>query len=1045
MRKIYFFILFLSSCPLFLLAQQRTIKGKVTDIQNRAALQGVSISVNDNSARSTGVTTDATGNFSIIVPPAATQLVFSFVGMKEIVEDIGNRSLINISMTSTNADMGEVVVVGYGSKRKETLTGSVSNITNIDIQTTTSVGLAQKLQGKVAGLQIRQLGGEPGTFNNMINIRGFGRPLYVIDGVLRNDEGDFQRLNADDIESISFLKDASAAIYGFNAANGVVIVTTKKGSKSKATFGYTGSVGFMQPTDVPRMANASEWMQMRNDAAILGTGAPFLTQEELQKWIDGAPGYESTDWYNIAMKNSAMQQQHNVSATGGNEKTQYYVGFGYADEEGLLRSNDMGYKRFNLRTNLTTELRKNLKAEILVGGFYDKREVPGENFFNIFKGTRVTLPTEKPFANNNPKYPAVVTPSNQNPLTLSEKDITGYGQTVNRKLQSSLALTYDVPFVTGLSLKGLASYDLSSYQAQDVFKPYKLYTYVNEEYVVSPQRVGTSSISNNYGNFNQLTLQGQASFTKAIGEHHIQALGVFEQQQRWNRDAYLRRLYAFYTNDQINNASENGMINSGSENRESFQSLLGRFNYDFGGKYLLEFAFRYMGNYRYPPETRWGFFPVVSGGWRISEENFMRGVPVISNLKLRGSYGKVGEDAGDPFQFIPGFGTSGGGRYEFENGSLTNGAAAPGIINPNLTWVTATTTDFGIDVGLWNNKLSFEVDVYRRDREGILAYRNVSLPNTFGASLPQENLNSDRVQGIEFTISHNNRIGDFSYGLSGNFNYSRTKNLYVEQSPFLSSYSKWRSGMSDRYNDVVWGYTYLGQFQSVDEITNYPLQNGDQANIRELPGDFKFADVNNDGVIDGKDELPIFIGAVGNNDDQNAGGRKNPKINYGFSLNAAYKGFDLNLLIQGSALYTVRFSEVYAEIMAFRGNTPAYFADRWQRTDPYDAKSEWIPGKWPAARFNADVGSMYKESSVWRKDASYMRLKSVEVGYTIPSKLYQGVGISRIRVFASGFNLLTVADSFVKAFDPERLEGLYNAGFNYPLMRTYNFGVNLNF
>ena len=233
--------------------------------------------------------------------------------------------------------------------------------------------------------------------------------------------------------------------------------------------------------------------------------------------------------------------------------------------------------------------------------------------------------------------------------------------------------------------------------------------------------------------------------------------------------------------------------------------------------------------------------------------------------------------------------------------------------------------------------------------------------------------------------------------------------------------------------------------RSADEIANYPLQNGDQANIRELPGDFKFADVNNDGVIDGKDELPMFIGAVGNNDDQNAGGRKNPKINYGFSLNAAYKGFDLNLLIQGSALYTVRFSEVYAEVMAFRGNTPAYFADRWQRSDPYDPKSEWIPGKWPAARFNTDVGSMYKESSVWRKDASYMRLKSVEIGYTVPSKLYQGVGISRIRVFASGFNLLTVADSFVKAFDPERLEGLYNAGFNYPLMRTYNFGVNLNF
>lgn len=1045
MRKIHFLILFMSAFPICLLAQQqRTIKGKVTDIQNGTALEGVSVSVNDNT-RTTGVATDPSGNYSINVPATATQLVFSFVGMKEMVENIGNRATINIQMTSANTDMGEVVVVGYGSKRKETLTGSVSNITNRDIQTTTNVGLAQKLQGKVAGLQIRQLGGEPGTFNNMINIRGFGRPLYVIDGVLRNDEGDFQRLNADDIESISFLKDASAAIYGFNAANGVVIVTTKKGSKSRATFGYTGIVGFMKPTDVPRMANAAEWMQMRNDAAIYGTGSPFISPEELQKWIDGGPGYESTDWYDVALKNTAMQQQHNISATGGNEKTQYYVGFGYADEQGLLRSGDMGYKRFNLRTNLTTELRKNLKAEILVGGFYDKRDAPGENFFNIFKGTRVTLPTEKPFANNNPEYPAVVTPSNQNPLTLSNKNITGYSEGVNRKLQSSVALTYDVPFVKGLALKGLASYDLSSYQAQDVAKPYRLYTYVDDNYVVSPQRVGTAFISNNYGNFNQLTLQGQASYTTSIGAHNISALGVFEQQQRWNRDAYLRRLYAFYTTDQINNASENGMTNSGSENREAFQSLLGRFNYDFNGKYLAEFAFRYMGNYRYPPATRWGFFPVVSAGWRVSEENFMRNIPAISNLKLRASYGKVGEDAGDPFQFIAGFGTSGGGRYEFSNGNLTNGAAAPGIINPNLTWVTATTTDIGLDIGLWNNKLSFEFDVYRRDREGILAYRNVSLPNIFGASLPQENLNSDRVQGIEFTVSHNNRIGEFTYGVSGNFNYSRTKNLYVEQSPFLSSYSKWRNGMSDRYNDIVWGYTYLGQFQSAEEIVNYPLQNGDQANIRELPGDFKYSDVNNDGVIDGRDELPMFIGAVGNNDDQNAGGRKNPKINFGFSLNASYRGFDINMLIQGSAIYTVRFSEVYAEVLAFRGNTPAYFFDRWHKADPYDAKSQWIPGKWPATRFNSDVGGMYKESSVWRKDASYARLKSLEIGYTIAPKIYEAVGINRIRIYASGFNLLTFADPFVKAFDPERLEGLFNAGFNYPLMRTFNFGVNVNF
>jgi TonB-linked SusC/RagA family outer membrane protein len=1044
MKRLYYIVMLLCAFPWLAVSQQRTISGKVTDAQNGTPLSGVSVAV--HGAGAAGATTNADGQYLITVPGNATELLFTFVGMKNVVEKINGRSVIDITMVTGDDQLSDVIVVGYGTKRKETLTGSVTNITNKEIQTTTNVSLAQKLQGKVAGLQIRQLGGEPGTFDNMINIRGFGAPLYVIDGVIRDGSSEFQRLNPEDIESVSFLKDASAAIYGFGSANGVVIVTTKKGSRGKASFNYTGVVGIMKPTDVPRMANAAEWMQMRNDAAIFGTGSPFLTKEELQKYIDGVPGYESTDWYDVTMKNSAMQQQHNLSASGGNEKTQYYIGLAYVDEGSLLRSNDMGYKRYNIRTNLTTELVKNLKAEVLVGGRYDKRYTPGENFFNIFKGTRVTLPTEKPYANNNPLYPAVVTPSNQNPLILSDKNITGYSETVNRNLQTQVSLTYEVPFVKGLSLRGVAAYDMNSYQGKDVSKPYKLYTYVGNQYVESPQRVGTASISNNFGNFNRLTVQAQANYAKTIAQrHNVAATAVFEQRQEWSRDSWLRRYYDFYTIDQIDRASENNMANSGSEGQNAFQSLLGRFNYDFDKKYLLEFAFRYMGTYAFPPESRWGFFPVVSAGWRISEEKFMQRIPAVSNLKLRASYGEVASTEGiGAFQWIPAFNLSGGGRYEFENGNLTTGATSPGIVNPNLTWVNSKTADIGIDIGLFNNRLNIEFDVYQRIREGFPATRAQSLPNTFGASLPQENLNSDRTRGIEFTINYNNHVREFNYGVSANFNYARSMLLHVERGPFQSSMDRWRNGRTDRYNDIVWGYTYLGQFQSMDEIANYPIQNGGQANIRELPGDFKYADINNDGMVDDKDMLPMFIGAVGNNNDLNPAG-KNPKINYGLTLNASYKGFDLNVLFQGSAMYTVRFSEVYAEVMAFRGNTPAYFYDRWHRADPYDSKSEWIAGKWPASRFNGDVGKMYAESSVWRKDASYLRLKSLELGYTISPKLYRAAGIRKLRVYASGFNLVTWADPFVKAFDPERLEGLFNAGFNYPLLKTYNFGINLQF
>ncbi|HKO79817.1 MAG TPA: SusC/RagA family TonB-linked outer membrane protein, partial [Chitinophagaceae bacterium] len=757
MKKVYHVLILLYILPLCVSAQQKTISGKVSDA-NSAALHGASVSVNSG-AGNNGVATDINGQYSISVPANTTELVFSFVGMKDIIEKINGRSVINITMNAGNDQLTNVVVIGYGSKRKETLTGSVSNITNKEIQTSVNVSLAQKLQGKVAGLQIRQLGGEPGNFDNSIVIRGYGgNPLYVIDGIIREGASEFQRLNPEDIESISFLKDASAAIYGFGAANGVVIVTTKKGKSGKASFTYNGAMGWMTPTDVPRMANAGEWMQMRNDAEIYSTGSPFIPKDELQKYINGE--YPSTDWYDAAFNNTAMQQNHSLSASGGSEKTQYYMGLAFFDEGSFLKTKDLGYKRYNFRTNVTTELAKNLKAEVFFAGRYDKKYAPGENFFNIFKGTRVTLPTEQPYANGNTDFPAVVTPSNQNPLILTDKGITGYSETVNRNVQLTGALTWEIPFVKGLQLRGLAAYDMNNFQGKDVSKPYKLYTYTGGSYLVNPQRVGTAFVANNNGNSNRLTLQAQANYATTIAKvHNVAGTFVFEQRQDWNRSSYLRRFYDFYTTDQIDRASENNMFNSGGEYEEASQSVLGRLNYDFDKKYLLEFAFRYQGTSLFPPENRWGFFPVVSGGWRISEENFMNSLSWITNLKLRGSYGEIASSENiSPFQWIPGFGLGGTSRYEFENGSLTTGATAPGIVNPNLTWINAKTSDIGLDIGLFNNKLTMEVDVYRRDQEGYPANRLQTITNTFGASLPQENLESYRTQGIEFTIGHSNRI-----------------------------------------------------------------------------------------------------------------------------------------------------------------------------------------------------------------------------------------------------------------------------------------------
>lgn len=1006
-------------------AGETNISGEIKDEKNDA-IPGASI-VLQGSAK--GTTTDANGKFSMSVPRSGSVLIVSFLGYKRQEIPVGNQTDFAIKLEPSTDDLQEVVVVGYGTQRKQTLTGAISNIISEDIKTTTHTSLAQSLQGKVAGVQIRQNSGEPGSFSTSINIRGFGEPLYVVDGVARDGGYEFQKINPDDIESISVLKDASAAIFGIRAGNGVVIVTTKKGSKGKPKFSYNAVYGRQSPTDVPQMTSALQWAEMRNDAAKNLGENPVYTAEEIEKFRTGALGYEGTDWYKTVLNKSASQQQHFLSASGGEGAVTYFTSFGFQNENGLLKSKDMGYKKYTFRANVGIDLTKNLKADLILSGLFDKRDQPGDNFFNIYKGTRIALATERPYANDNPKYPSLLS-GGYNPVALADGDLTGYNEEANKFFQSTFALTYSVPFVPGLKLKGLVAYDSNNYRNKSVSKSYNLYTYdaTTYKYTAHLQR-NPSRIGNNFSDNNRVTFQGQLLYNTVIAKNHnVGATLVYEQQESKNRWAGLGREYAFYTNDQIDQAGLNNQTTSGSESEYASQSFVGRLNYDFKEKYLLEVAARYDGSYRYHPDRRWGLFPVVSAGWRITEERFMDNIPLISNLKLRGSYGLVGADAGAPFQYVPGFSLTGGGGYEFTNGNYTTGAASPAIVNEKLTWFKSKIKDIGIDIGLWDNRIDLTFDVYQRDRKGLLARRNVSLPNTFGGTLPDENLNSDRVQGIEFSAAYNGQIRDFKYGISGNFNYARTMNRYVERGDFLNSMDKWKTGTTNRWNDVVWAYQLEGQFQNKDEVIYAPIQNGDLGNTRELPGDFKYKDVDGNGMIDGNDALPLFFGG-------------DPKMYYGVTLNASWKGFDLTALFQGSGKYSVRFREVYAEVFAFRGNTPEYFYDRWH----LDGDNEWIPGKWPASRFNYNVGAMYAESSAWRKDASYLRFKSAQLGYTFNLGWLKKIGIDGVRVYGNAHNIFTWADPFVKPFDPEKIEGLFGAGLTYPVTRSYNFGINVTF
>lgn len=1011
--------------------EQVTVVGAVQS--GSEPLAGVSVSSASNP--NLGASTDNEGSYRISVNASDT-LVFSFVGYAQQRIAVNGRSRVDVTLLPLDQQLEEIVVVGYGTQKRANLTGAISTIQAEDIQTTTHSSLAQKLQGKVPGLQIRQNTGGPGDFNAMINIRGFGSPLYVIDGIVRDGGSEFQRLNPEDIESISVLKDASAAVYGVNAANGVIIVTTKRGKQGKPQFQYSVVVGMQSPTDMPEIANAAQWMEMRNDAAINVGLPPYISKEELEKYQQGAPGYESTNWYNETMKPWVGQQQHALSAQGGSESVNYFSSFGFVRDGGLLKSDAIGYDRYTFRTNLTAKLTDDLTATVELAGRYDRKDGAGYSIFDILRGTISALPTNKPYLNGNTDYPTHITDGqSSNPVAIADPNISGYTQDVYKQFQSAVTLSYNVPFLEGLQLKGVASYDGNNYLNKALSKSYKLYSYdaAADRYNAATLRHPTV-LGNGYSDMNRVSVQVQALYNTVVADsHNIGATLVYEERKGWNRSSSLSREFQFFTNDQIDMGDQNNQRTSGMESQWGNRSFIGRLTYDYVGKYLVEVAARYDGSYRYHPDRRWGLFPVVSAGWRVSEERFFKeNVTFISNLKLRGSYGLVGEDAGNPFQYVPGFSTRGGGGYEFSNGAYVSGAAAPGIVNQELTWFKSKIADIGVDLGLFDGRLNLEFDVYQRDRTGLLAVRNVSLPNTFGGSLPQENLNSDRVRGIEFAAGYSQAIGDFRFDIGGNFNFARTMNVYVERGPFVNSMDRWRNGQANRWNDVVWMYDKIGQFKSADELLHAPIQNGELGNSREMIGDFMYRDVNGDGVIDGEDAQPLAWGG-------------NPKMFYGLTLAASWKGFDFNMLWQGSGNYSVRFTHAYAETFWGDGNLPAYFYDRWHLSDPYDPNSEWIPGEWPATRRISDIGAMYHESSVWRKDASYVRLKNLELGYSFDQQLLQRLGLQRMRIYANGYNLLTITDPFVKAFDPEQIEGSLNTGWVYPLSRSFNIGVNLTF
>jgi len=1011
-------------------AQDRLLSGTVKDV-NGNNMVGITV---ENISIQKSVSADDKGEFSIEGSIGQT-LRFSFIGYETQTHKINSLDRLQIVLAESLNDLDGIVVVGYGTQKKETLTGAISSLKSSEITTTKAPSLAQVIQGKVPGLRVRQTDGEPGSFSNDINIRGLGTPLFVIDGVVRDGSSEFQRLNPEDIESISFLKDGTAAIYGMNSANGAIIVTTKKGTIGKTIFSLSHNLGLSSPTDIPRMSTAGEYMTLRNEAEINAGRPPYITNEELAKWQSGSPGYESVDLWKEISNNYAVQNQSNLSFNGGSEKVRFYGSLGYADDNSILINDAIKYNKYTFRSNVSMKLTESLTGAINIGGRLDETDKPWFGFFEIYKSTRVNPPITSIYANGNPNYYnnfAYVI----NPMTLVDKDYTGGRLEKNKNIQTTFQLDYKVPFVEGLSLKGMLGYDFNNANNKGIRKAFATYTY-NEftgEYTENVSN-GPSLVENYRNDFERLNLQGQVNYDRVFNnKHHVTAMYVYEQRQMSSNWMGGNRKFDYFSLGEIDNGRTFDQHVNGSSSKEAYISHIGRLAYDYEGKYLADFTIRNDGSYRYAPDKRWALFPSASFGWRISEENFAKEyLGFISNWKLRGSIGSSGQDAGHAFQYLPYYNLNSGG-YVFDQGAYTTGVSTPGLINNNLTWVDVDMYNIGTDISFFTNKLTFEIDVYQRNRSGLLADRYGSLPNTFGTTLPQENLNSDRTRGIDLGIKYQNNIADFNYAIAGNMNLSRSQNVFIERGDFTSSYDRWKNQNTNRYTDYIWGYHVEGRYQNMTQVNTLPIQNGSNGNSKELPGDYILSDLNGDGIISDLDRVPSFWDS-------------NPKIHYGLNISLNWKNFDLYALFQGAAFFTVQFSEVYAEILAFKGgNTPAYFNDRWTMVDMNNPNTEWIIGEWPASRLIQDMGSFYmRDSEIWRRDASFVRLKSLDLGYTFTQDALKKVGINKLRLYVNGNNLFTITDRFVKPFDPEKIAGNYSAGLNYPISKIYNFGVTLDF
>jgi TonB-linked SusC/RagA family outer membrane protein len=1002
--SLLFFALLLSSAGW----AQRSINGTVSD-ESGQPLPGVSVVVKGTA---TGVATNMDGKFSLNVPANAKTLVFSFIGMKPQEEQINDRSTIDVRLIAETIGLEEVVAIGYGIQKKVTITGAVSSVGSAELVQSPNASVGNSLAGRVTGLSSIQYSGQPGADAPEIYIRGIGSlstdrssPLMLVDGVERS----FTQLDPDEIESISVLKDASAtAVFGVRGANGVIIVTTKRGALGPAKISVSTSFGVQVPTRLLDFTDSYNYALLYNEAMANDGGSPFFSDETIEAFRTNSDPiiYPNIDWLSYMMKPFAPESKQNVSISGGTQRVKYFVSLGNTYQGGMFetfskgKENNFSFNRYNYRSNLDIDVTKTTKLSLTLGGRLGVRNEPnGTN--ELFR----TLYWAVPYSGAgivDGKW--IKTGTTYIPGTDKKEGLTPfYGLGFVNQLQNSLNLDINLKqkldFITkglSFSIKGAYNtfYSHTKTRASSIayYQPYYIHdldlTYPATDKTIVYKKIGsdgTLSYGESFGKDRDWYAEAGIDYDRTFGSHHFTGLVLYNESKNFYPDQF-------------------------SDIPAGLVGLVGRVTYDYKIRYLLDLNMGYNGSENFAPGKRFGFFPAVSVGWVLSEEPFFKNLGLFNYFKLRGSYGVVGNDklGSNRFLYLPDSYNPNSGGYNFGTDNPNNQIAATEgkVGNPFVSWEKAAKQNYGADFKLFDAKLGLSFDYFIENREDILWSRS-TVPGFVSYDLPAVNLGKTKNQGYEIEASWRQTVSDFTYWVNFNLSYAKNKIVFMDEIPQNEPYL-YRTGHPV---GQPFGYVTDG-FYGVNDV----LPSGVK------PGYLKFKDLNLDGQVNTDDQMAIGYPVY-------------PEYSIGTTIGFKWKNLDMNMLWSAATHTSRMLGDVYKTAFGETGNRSLlqYMADgRWTPETAADATYPVM--SLAGATYNA------KGSDFWLKDASYIRLKNIELGYNMKAGFLSRMGIKNLRAFINGYNLLTFDK--LKIADPESKTATDS---QYPIVKIYNIGLKVDF